>query len=101
MDNPIAAIEAIQPLASSLPGAGTSATAAAPGFGQWFASEVQALNQQMVQAEGGVQQLAAGTAGNVHDVMIQLEQARLAFQVAIQVRSRVLEAYQDVMRMQV
>lgn len=83
------------------PGASSAtASAAAPGFGQWFTSELQALNQQMLRAEQGVQRLATGEAANLHDVMIQLEQARLAFQLAIQVRSRVLEAYQDMMRMQ-
>jgi len=92
----IAAIQAAAPAASAAGGA-----VAAPGFGDWFTGELQALNQQMVQAEHGVQQLATGGATNVHDVMLQLEQARLSFQVAIQVRSRVLEAYQDILRMQV
>jgi flagellar hook-basal body complex protein FliE len=63
--------------------------------------ELVSLNTQLLTAEQGIQKLAAGTAENLHDVMLQLEQARLAMQVASQVRSRVLEAYQDVMRMQV
>lgn len=99
--NPIAieAIGAVQALA--LQPAQTTAGAAAPGFANWVQHEVASLNTQLVSAEQGVQKLATGTAENLHEVMLQLEQARLAMQVASQVRSRVLEAYQDVMRMQV
>lgn len=71
------------------------------GFSNWVGHEISKLNTELVAAEQGVQQLAAGTAANLHDVMLQLEQARLAMQVMSQVRSRVLEAYQEVMRMQV
>jgi flagellar hook-basal body complex protein FliE len=97
-----AAIEAINALQApttqaSHAGAGT----AAPGFANWIEQEVASLNTQLVTAEQGVQKLATGTAENLHEVMLQLEQARLAMQVASQVRSKVLEAYQDVMRMQV
>lgn len=74
---------------------------AASNFGQWMTGELQALNRQLVTAERGVQSLAAGASANLHDVMIQLEQARLALQLASQVRARVVEAYQEVMRMQV
>jgi flagellar hook-basal body complex protein FliE len=74
---------------------------AAPGFANWVQQEVSSLNTQLVTAEQGVQKLATGTAENLHEVMLQLEQARLAMQVAAQVRSKVVEAYQDVMRMQV
>lgn len=95
----IEAIEAIQSQVPQLaqPGAAT----AAPGFATRMEQELVSLNTQLVTAEQGIQKLAAGTAENLHDVMLQLEQARLAMQVASQVRSRVLEAYQDVMRMQV
>jgi flagellar hook-basal body complex protein FliE len=95
----IEAIGALQsPAAQSLP---TMTPTASPGFANWVQQEVNSLNAQLVTAEQGVQKLATGTAENLHEVMLQLEQARLAMQVAAQVRSRVLEAYQDVMRMQV
>jgi flagellar hook-basal body complex protein FliE len=94
------AIGAVTGLAGAMQPAATTTTAA-PGFTQWLSKEVSELNAQLVTAEQGIQKLAAGTAENLHDVMLQLEQARLAMQVASQVRSRVLEAYQEVMRMQV
>jgi flagellar hook-basal body complex protein FliE len=101
MQMSVESIGAAQAIGAEPASAVIDSSRVAPGFGQWFSGEVQALNQQMVAADRGVQQLAVGGAVNVHDVMIQLEQARLAFQLAIQVRSKVLEAYQDVMRMQV
>ncbi|MGM9485057.1 flagellar hook-basal body complex protein FliE [Roseateles sp. NT4] len=95
----IGAVGAAQPL--TLQAATPTASNAAPGFANWVEQEVSSLNTQLVTAEQGIQKLATGTAENLHEVMLQLEQARLAMQVASQVRSKVLEAYQDVMRMQV
>lgn len=79
----------------------SGANAVAPGFAHWVEHELGRLNTQLVTAEQGIGKLASGTAENLHEVMLQLEQARLAMQLAGQLRSRVLEAYQDVMRMQV
>lgn len=98
----VAAIEAIGAMqAPTVQATQAAAGTAAPGFANWIEQEVSGLNTQLVTAEQGVQKLATGTAENLHEVMLQLEQARLAMQVASQVRSKVLEAYQDVMRMQV
>lgn len=98
-----AGIEAIQAVgAQATESLGARPTEAAhPGFAAWVGNQVESLNTQLVGAEKGVQALAAGEVANLHDVMLQLEQARLAMQLASQVRSRVLEAYQEVMRMQV
>jgi flagellar hook-basal body complex protein FliE len=83
--------------------AGVQAQAAAPtgNFATWFDHQVNELDTQMASAEKGVQQLAAGDAASLHDVMIRMEEAKLAFHLAVQVRSRLLDAYQEVMRMQV
>lgn len=73
----------------------------APGFGDMLANGLESLNRQLVSSQADLQSLAAGDAQNLHQVMIRLEETRLAFQLAVQVRNRLLEAYQDVMRMQV
>lgn len=92
----IGAVSDVQPQAAAV--APTEPTGR---FADWFDNQVGQLNTQLVQAEQGVQQLATGNAASLHDVMIRMEEARLSFQLAVQFRSRVLEAYQDVMRMQV
>jgi flagellar hook-basal body complex protein FliE len=81
--------------------AGSQAAAPSGAFGTWFSQQLDGVNQQLLQAELGMQQLAAGASGNVHAVMIDLEQAKLALQLLVQVRTHALEAYQEVLRMQV
>jgi flagellar hook-basal body complex protein FliE len=83
----------------ALPSTGTVPAVSA--FGQWFAQQLGQVNGQLQGAEHGLQALASGQSQNLHQVMISLEEARLSFQMLVQVRNRVLEAYQDVMRMQV
>lgn len=75
--------------------------APAAGFGDWFASQVGAVNATIGQADLDVRKLAGGEVQSLHEVMIHLEEAKLSFQLLAQVRNRLLEAYQEVMRMQV
>ena len=70
-------------------------------FGAWLASAVGDVNQQLARADQNLQQLAAGETQNLHQVMIALEEARIGVQLVVQVRNRLLEAYQEVLRMQV
>lgn len=44
--------------------------------------------------------LAAGGMDNLHSVMIDLEKADIALQFTLQVRNRIMEAYHEIMRMQ-
>ncbi len=71
-----------------------------PSFATWMSTEVNNVNQQMVTAEQGLQQLAAGGPVSLHEVMMRAEEARLSFQLMVQMRNKVLEAYQEIMRMQ-
>ena len=70
------------------------------GFATWFDQQLDAVNQKLAVADNGLQQLAVGNTSNLHQVMIQLEEAQLSVQLVMQIRNRLLEAYQDVMRMQ-
>lgn len=97
-------IEAIQFLpALSMPvEPGAAAGAAAPDgqFAAWFSNQLSDVNHQLAVADQGVQRLAAGDASNLHQVMIDLEQARISLQLAMQVRNHVLDAYRELMQMQ-
>jgi flagellar hook-basal body complex protein FliE len=53
------------------------------------------------QADATAVTMAAGGPVDLHDVMIASEKAALGFQLALQLRNKVVEAYQEIMRMQV
>lgn len=59
------------------------------------------VNRDMHATQQVVQDMALGKSDNLHQVMMSLEQTRLSFELLLQVRNRVLEAYQEMMRMQV
>jgi len=76
--------------------------AADPGqFGELMTQGLAKVNEQLLASQVDLQQLATGEVQNLHQVMIRLEESRIAFQLMMQVRGRLLEAYQDVMKMQV
>lgn len=70
-------------------------------FGTWLDGQIGDLNAEIESADRALQEFAVGETRSIHHVMLSLEKARLSFQLAVQVRNKVLEAYQEVMRMQV
>lgn len=70
-------------------------------FGELFSRGLSQVNEQLRASQVDLQQLATGEVQNLHQVMIRLEESRLSFQLMMQVRGRLLEAYQDIMKMQV
>jgi flagellar hook-basal body complex protein FliE len=100
---------AINPVLTPFPSAtlGGAATYGAPtagkaldGFGQSLTRAVDSLSRLQQEADYATMQLATGQPVELHDVMIAQDQATLGFQLAVQVRNKLVEAYQDVMRMQ-
>lgn len=51
------------------------------------------------QADEGVQAFVAGETEDLHEIMIQLEQAQVGLQLMIEIRNRIVETYQELMRM--
>lgn len=70
-------------------------------FVDWLQQQVSVTNAEIIRADDGVRKLALGETDNLHQVMIQLERAKLSFELVVQVRNKLLDAYQDIMRMQV
>ena len=48
-----------------------------------------------------VQSMVRGEVTEVHDVMVAAEEAQLAFELMLEIRNRLLESYQEIMRTQV
>lgn len=59
------------------------------------------VNQASREAEKAGMDLASGKNHNIHETMLALTKAELSFQMMVQIRNKAIEAYQDVMRMQV
>jgi flagellar hook-basal body complex protein FliE len=101
---PVSAIGALAP-DDLVPGDLVQGTAGAPAPGASFADMVARgvaeVDTKLKAGEAGLQRLATGDVENLQQVMIRLEESRLSFQLMMQVRNRLLEAYQDVMKMQV
>jgi len=70
-------------------------------FGDALVQGIKGINTDLQTAEKSTIALAAGTETSTHDVMIALSQARLELQLVVQVRNRLMSAYQEISRMQV
>ena len=72
-----------------------------PQFMQMVGSAVDGLNGSLNDADASARALAAGGNVPVHDVMIAMEHAHLQLQFAVEVRNRLLSAYENLTNMQV
>ncbi|MBT8331483.1 MAG: flagellar hook-basal body complex protein FliE [Deltaproteobacteria bacterium] len=68
-------------------------------FGTMLARSLDDVNQLHAAGETAVQDLAAGTQKDIHQTMIALEKADVAFQLLMQVRNKIISAYETIMRM--
>ena len=86
------------------PGAAGAAGATGSGpvdFGNLVSQGLSEVNGQLLASQVSLQRLATGDVQNLHQVMMGLEETKLSFQLFLQVRNRMLEAYQDLMKMQI
>lgn len=69
-------------------------------FATFLKSSLSEVNKLQLQADQAVQQLASGNKENIHETMIAIEKASISFQLMMQARNKILDAYQEIMRMQ-
>lgn len=86
----------------ALPGAGAIAKDAAAGEGGDFGSSLAALLESVESKSGEANEAIAamtdGT-GDVHTAMLAMHRAEMSLQLTVQVRNKLVQAYQDLMRM--
>jgi flagellar hook-basal body complex protein FliE len=91
------------PLPASLDRATTSGAAGgkAGSFGSLVREAVQALDSSQKSAETEVARAVTGETPDLHQTIIALQTADLGFQFGLQVRNKLVGAYEEIMRMQV
>lgn len=72
-----------------------------PDFSSYMKQQIERVNTQQLEAQGAMEALAAGETDNIGEVMTAVKKAEVAFTMMMEVRNKLQEAYQDVMRMQV
>ncbi len=81
---------------------GTNPTGeAGPSFADTLVKSIEEVNHLQKEADQAIETLASGESQNVHGAMLAVSKADLAFRMTMQVRNKIIEAYQEVMRMQV
>lgn len=87
--------------AISAPSAAPAATPSGGAFQSAFADAVAKVESFQQNAHASVEKFLSGEGEELHHVAIASEQAELSFQLFMQVRNKVVNAYQQVMQMQV
>ncbi len=78
---------------------GTSSTQKS--FADTLNEAISNVNQLQKSSDKAMQDLATGRTDNVAEVMITAEKADIALKLMVQVRNKIIDAYQEIMKMQV
>jgi len=87
----------------TIPSAATPATHSPQsdgGFGSTLTSAIEQVEQVHTDAQQQISELLQGNRQDVHNVMIAVEKADVAFQLMMQVRTKIVNAYQEISRLQ-
>ncbi len=91
----------IQPIAEIGSTQKPTATSNTKAVTQTFENMLSTLNQSQQNSDTLVQKMANGENVDLHSVMIGMEENSVNFNVALGIRDKLVEAYREVMRMQV
>ncbi len=89
----------VTPIVNQVP---SQASEVAPtSFKDLLRGALQDLNTSQLNGANAMKEMATGEARNLHEVVLAMEQSGLTLQYAIQIRNKILESYQEIIRMQV
>ncbi|RLB94793.1 MAG: flagellar hook-basal body complex protein FliE [Deltaproteobacteria bacterium] len=70
-------------------------------FGKLLTNKIEEINKLKLDADDAITKVEFSDSGSIHEAIIAMEKASISFKTMLEVRNKMLEAYQEVMRMQV
>lgn len=70
-------------------------------FGEFLQDSLGQVNSLQQEANVAMEKLASGESQNLHETLLAVEKAEIAFKMMNQVRTKVLDAYREIMKMQI
>ncbi|MFT5698039.1 MAG: flagellar hook-basal body complex protein FliE [Desulforhopalus sp.] len=79
----------------------SAVTKSSNAFGDMLKGMVTDTNQAQINGDKAVENLQAGNAEHLHEVMISVEEAEISLKMLVQMRNKALTAYEEIMRLQI
>ncbi len=80
---------------------GVGETGGAKSFGEFLQDSIGKVNGLQQEANIAMEKLASGESQNLHETLLAVEKADIAFRTMNQVRTKVIDAYREIMKMQI
>lgn len=95
-------INGLMPGAAPVPSSGPGkAGTAEKGFGEFLTESLKKVDELQRGADAAVEQMARGEGPGIQEAMVAIEKADIAFKLMMEVRQKIVDAYQEIIRMQV
>jgi flagellar hook-basal body complex protein FliE len=82
-------------------GKGLEESGATKSFGELLQESIGKVNSLQQEANVAMEKLASGESQNLHETLLAVEKADIAFRTMNQVRTKVIDAYREIMKMQI
>ncbi len=94
----LAEIRPVQPMPKE---SGERITEEMQSFGEMLKESISEVNHLRVEADKAIETLATGQSGDIQGTILAMEKADMSFKLMMEVRNKIVSAYQEIMRTQV
>lgn len=70
-------------------------------FGDYLKSALDSLNESQVQADDDTTKMITGQTTDIQQVLISAQEAKIQMELAVEIRNKLVDSYQEISRMQV